>query len=246
MGRHSLNRIKQYVAYYRVSTSRQTIGLQAQETMVKAYLKDQYPPIKSFTEKESGKCDKNRPQLHLALEYCQQHKATLVVATLSRLSRDLHFITSLSKSEIDFVCCDMPDATPLTINLMGAIAQYERETVSKRTKRALAELKSRGVELGANNPKVKAGLEKYRDKQKKDKDNKVKPQKVKAIPKVDKPTKISQADQKHIEALKTLRNNKFSWENIANEFNRLGFETRVCGKWHRTSIKRLADRHNIH
>ena len=28
-GRHSLN-IKQYVAYYRVSTSRQTIGLQAQ------------------------------------------------------------------------------------------------------------------------------------------------------------------------------------------------------------------------
>ncbi len=60
----------------------------------------------------------------------------------------------------------MPDATPLTINLMGAIAQYERETVSKRTKRALAELKNRGVELGANNPKVKAGLEKYRDKQK--------------------------------------------------------------------------------
>ena len=53
-GRHSLN-IKQYVAYYRVSTSRQTIGLQAQETMVKAYLKDQCPPIKSFTEKESGK-----------------------------------------------------------------------------------------------------------------------------------------------------------------------------------------------
>ena len=91
VGRHSLENIKQYVAYYRVSTSKQTISLQAQETMVKAYLKDRCPPIKSFTEKESGKCDKNRPQLQMALEYCKQHKATLIVATLSR---DLHFITS--------------------------------------------------------------------------------------------------------------------------------------------------------
>ena len=207
--------IKQHVAYYRVSTSRQTIGLQAQKTMVKAYLKDQWPPIKSFTEKESGKCDKNRPQLQLALEYCQQHKATLVVATLSRLSRDLHFITSLSKSEIDFVCCDMPDATPLTINLMGAIAQYERETVSKRTKRALAELKNRGVELGANNPKVRAGLEKYRERQKKEQNNKVKPQKVKATSQINKPSKVEQADQRHIQSLKVLRNNKNSWKEIA-------------------------------
>ena len=224
--------IKQYVAYYRVSTSRQTIGLQTQETMVKAYLKDQWTPIKSFTEKESGKCDKNRPQLQLALEYCQQHKATLIVATLSRLSRDLHFITSLSKAKIDFVCCDMPDATPLTINLMGAIAQYERETISKRTKRALAELKSRGVELGANNPKVRAGLKKYRERQ----NNKVKHQKVKASSQINEPSKIEQADQRHIQSLKTLRNNNFSWENIACEFNRLGFETRVCGRWHRTSM----------
>ncbi len=219
--------IKQYVAYYRVSTSRQTIGLQAQETMVKAYLKDQWPPIKSFTEKESGKCDKNRPQLQLALEYCQQHKATLIVATLSRLSRDLHFITSLSKSKIDFVCCDMPDATPLTINLMGAIAQYERETISKRTKRALEELKSRGVELGANNPKVRAGLEKYRERQKKEQDNKVKPQKVKANSQINEPSKIEQADQKHIQALQILRRNKHSWKRIAYEFNLHGFQTRL-------------------
>ena len=237
-----MENIKQYVAYYRVSTSKQTIGLQAQKTMVKAYLKDQWPPIKSFTEKESGKCDKNRPQLQMALEYCIQHRATLVVATLSRLSRDLHFITSLAKSEIDFVCCDMPDATPLTINLMGAIAQYERETVSKRTKRALAELKSRGVELGANNPKVRAGLEKYRERQK---ENKLKQEKVKATPKVNKPTKTEQADQRHIQSLKILRNNNHSWKSVAFQFNLLGFPTRFRGKWHRTSIKRLANRLNI-
>ena len=72
---------------------------------------------------------------------------------------------------------------------MGAIAQYERETVSKRTKRALAELKNRGVELGANNPKVKAGLEKYRERQKKEQNNKLKPQKIKASSQLSNPQK---------------------------------------------------------
>ena len=77
------------MACYRVSTLKQTISLQAQETMVKAYLKNKCPPIKLFTEKESGKPDKNRSQLQLALEYCKQHKTTL---SRLRLSRDLHFI----------------------------------------------------------------------------------------------------------------------------------------------------------
>ncbi len=129
---------------------------------------------------------------------------------------------------------------------MGAIAQYERETVSKRTKRALAELKNRGVELGANNPKVKAGLEKYRERQKKEQNNKLKPQKIKASSQLSNPSKVEQADQRHIQALKVLRNNKNSWKEIAFQFNLLGFPTRFRGKWHRTSIKRLADRLNIH
>ena len=108
----------------------------------------------------------------------------------------------------------MPDATPLTINLMGAIAQYERETVSKRTKRALAELKNRGVELGANNPKVKAGLEKYRERQKKEQNNKLKPQKIKESSQLSNPSKVEQADQRHIQALQILRRNKHSWKRL--------------------------------
>ena len=237
---------KDYVAYYRVSTQTQNIGLEAQKTMVKNYLKDKVP-IQSFTEKESGKCDKNRPQLQKALELCKQKKAVLIVATLSRLSRDLHFITSLSKSKIDFKCCDMPDATPLTINLMGAIAQYERETISNRTKRALNELKKDGVALGANRPEVKAGLDRYRDKIKKEKLKRLKTQALKPKVKITKPTisKIYLEDQKVIPLIKSLRNRKLTWQAIVDDLNENKIKTRVRGQWHRTSVKRVADRHAI-
>ena len=237
---------KDYVAYYRVSTQTQNIGLEAQKTMVKNYLKDKVP-IHSFTEKESGKCDKNRPQLQKALELCKQKKAVLIVATLSRLSRDLHFITSLSKSKIDFKCCDMPDATPLTINLMGAIAQYERETISNRTKRALAELKKGGVALGANNPKVKEGLDRYRDKIKKKRVKKIKAQALRLKPKSNKSkvSKVYLEDQKVIPVIKSLRKRNLTWQAIVDDLNENKTATRIKGKWHRTSIKRVADRHNI-
>ena len=91
--------------------------------------------------------------------YSKPYEAVLIVAKLDRLSRDLHFITSLSKAKIEFICCDMPEATPLTINLMGTLAQWEREQISIRTKQALSQLKKQGVKLGSQNPKTRAGLE---------------------------------------------------------------------------------------
>ncbi|MET4108309.1 DNA invertase Pin-like site-specific DNA recombinase [Hymenobacter sp. UYP22] len=49
---------------------------------------------------------------------------------------------------MDFVCCNMPDANTLTVGIFTVLAQHERELISKRTKEALAALKSRGVTLG--------------------------------------------------------------------------------------------------
>ena len=100
-----------YIAYYRVSTDKQGasgLGLEAQKTAVRNYLKDKYPPDYQFTEVESGKSS-DRPELQKALELCKKEKAVLIVAKLDRLSRDLHFITSLSKAKIKFICCDMPE-----------------------------------------------------------------------------------------------------------------------------------------
>ena len=81
-----------------------------------------------------------------------------MVAKLDRLSRDLHFVTGLQKEGIDFCACDMPDANRLTINIMAAMAQQEREMISERTRTALKAAKAKGRKLGASNRKIKRAL----------------------------------------------------------------------------------------
>ena len=150
-----------FVAYYRVSTKKQSKDMLAQKTAVQKYLKNRWPPVKSFLERESGKEAHNRQELIKALEYCYENKATLIVAKLDRLSRDLEFIGWIQKTDIEFVCCDMPHATRETIGLMGVMARWERDQASRRTKEALAELKKKGVKLGYHRPEIRAGVDKY-------------------------------------------------------------------------------------
>ena len=145
---------QKFVAYYRVSTHKQGtsgLGIKAQETMVKSFLKNTRP-ICSFTEIESGS-ESSRPLLLQAFDLCKKEKAVLVVAKLDRLSRDLHFLTSIKKSRIDIICCDMPIANKFTFHLMGAIAEWERDQISERTKHALAELKKKEKNSAHATPK---------------------------------------------------------------------------------------------
>jgi DNA invertase Pin-like site-specific DNA recombinase len=138
------------IAYYRVSTAQQGLsglGLEAQQASVSAFCDSRYEIIESYTDIESGK-RANRPQLNLALEACKKYKAKLVIAKLDRLSRDLHFITTVMKNKIDFVCVDNPHANKMTIQILGVMAEYEREQISLRTKAALQAAKARGVRLG--------------------------------------------------------------------------------------------------
>src|SRR5262245_17087950 len=142
-----------FVAYYRVSTARQGrsgLGLEAQRQAVTDYLNGgRWKLCSEFTEVESGK-RADRPQLEKALAACRVHTATLVIAKLDRLARNVKFIVNLMDSGVDFVAVDMPAANKVTVHFMAAIAEHEAEAISARTKAALAAAKARGVRLGGD------------------------------------------------------------------------------------------------
>lgn len=144
----------QVISYLRVSTARQGasgLGLDAQREAVSRYIQSQsYALVTEYVEVESG-AKSARPQLDAALTSCRLHRATLVIAKLDRLSRNVAFIANLMNGGVEFVACDLPHANRLTLHLLAAIAEHEREMISQRTKAALQAAKSRGVLLGSPN-----------------------------------------------------------------------------------------------
>jgi DNA invertase Pin-like site-specific DNA recombinase len=143
-----------FIAYFRVSTDRQGksgLGLEAQREAVLAYLNGgSWTMVAEFTEIESGK-HADRPQLAAALAACKKHKAKLVIAKLDRLSRNLAFIATLMDSGVEFVAVDNPHANKLTVHILAAVAQHEREAIAQRTRDALQAAKARGKRLGNPN-----------------------------------------------------------------------------------------------
>jgi DNA invertase Pin-like site-specific DNA recombinase len=106
--------------------------------------------LASYTEVESGKRS-DRPELAKALEHARLTDGILLIAKLDRLSRDAHFLLGLQKAGVRFTAVDMPHADNFTVGIMALVAQKERESISDRTKAALAAAKARGVKLGNPN-----------------------------------------------------------------------------------------------
>ena len=135
--------MKKYIAYYRVSTRKQGdsgLGLDAQKRMVLGHVRNDVI-LEEFTEVESGTSKGKRPILQQAIQRCQDEGATLVIAKIDRLSRNVHFVSSLYQSGVDFVCCDMPHANKLTIHLFAAVAEHEADIISERNKAAAQSIK---------------------------------------------------------------------------------------------------------
>ena len=140
-----------FVSYLRVSTTAQGasgLGLEAQQATIAAFLqpgdKLLTPP---YVEVESGK-NSDRPKLREALAHCRRTGATLLIARLDRLARNVRFISGLMEEGVAFVACDMPNATAFMLHVYSAVAEEEARAISRRTKAALAAAKARGVALG--------------------------------------------------------------------------------------------------
>ena len=211
-----------FVSYLRVSTARQGesgLGEEAQRAAVAQYLNGgEWTLVEEVKEEESGKRSDNRPALAHALQLCRAYGATLIIAKLDRLARNVHFISGLMESRIEFVAVDMPYANKLTVHIIAAMAEHEAEMISQRTKAALAALKARGVKLG--------GL-------------RGDPSRMAAISKQGKPASIAtrQADaaerrSDHLVAIRSVQaSGAKSYREIASVLNKRGVQTARGGPW---------------
>jgi DNA invertase Pin-like site-specific DNA recombinase len=214
-----------YVAYYRVSTRQQGnsgLGLQAQKQIVMQHLKPQDSLVAEFIEVETGK-NNYRPQLTEAIEHTKEVNATLIIAKLDRLSRNAAFIFQLRDTKVPFVCCDIPEANTLTIGIFATMAQHERETVSARTKAALAAKKRQGFKLGTPGNLTEAARQKSIE--------------------VRKDKARRNTNNRRAEAMiKELRSHGMSYQKIAEKLNDNGFKTSRGNKFSAKQVQRLADR----
>ena len=143
------------VAYVRVSTAGQGtsgLGLEGQRAAIEAYAKQTAGELlATYIEVESGK-RADRPELARALSHAKRAKATLVVAKLDRLARNVAFLSAMLEAGVEFIACDNPTANRLTVHILAAVAEAEAKAISERTKSALAAAKARGTQLGSARP----------------------------------------------------------------------------------------------
>jgi DNA invertase Pin-like site-specific DNA recombinase len=213
---------KNFVAYYRVSTHKQGLsglGLEAQKTSVGHYLKDSnHQLIAEYTEIETGKgsnaLDK-RPQLRDALDYSRKHGATLIIAKLDRLARNVHFVSGLLETGVEFVAADMPQANKVMIQMYSVMAEWERDQISARTKAALDAARKRGVKLGS------AGFKNL------------------SLNIVERKNASYEFAQKLAGVINGFKSIGMSQRKIVNELNLLEIHTSKDGKWSLTQLQRV-------
>lgn len=160
-----------YCTYLRVSTQRQGaqgLGISAQRNMCGNFIKQNNGcHVKEFMDVESG-THRDRKGLWQAIDYCKKNGCGLVIAKLDRMSRDVEFTFKVINTGIDIHFTDMPVVNSMILGVFAAVAQYEREMVSTRTKQALAVKKAQGASLGAANLKYQYTMSQKTEEEKRE------------------------------------------------------------------------------
>ena len=222
---------KCYVAYYRVSTQRQGesgLGLEAQEAAVIHHVNGHGLLLASYSEIESGR-KRDRPELTKAIAHAKRSKATLVIAKLDRLARNVAFTSALMESGVDFIACDMPQANKLTIHILAAVAEAEADAISQRTKAALQAYRVRGGKLGAHHPAYRAMAPETR-------------RKAQETASRANQLKARTAYDDLLPVMREWRTFGLSLGAIAGRLNQMGHSTRSGKQWNPVQVKRILDR----
>lgn len=138
------------VGYARTSTTDQKAGLEAQLRDLEAA-----GCTKIFREELSSVATQ-RPQLETALEYVR-HGDTMVVTKLDRLARSVSDLVGiqdrLAKKGVGLriLALNLDTTAPtgkLMVNLLGSIAEFERELMLERQREGIAKAKAEGKYAG--------------------------------------------------------------------------------------------------
>lgn len=221
-----------YVVYYRVSTRQQGesgLGLEAQKAAAEAYVKERGGEIiGEYQEVETGK-DCKRPEIMKAILHANRSWATLVIAKLDRLARNVWLTSTLMESGIDFVACDNPTASRLTIHILAAVAEEEARLISERTKAALRAFRLRGGRLG---PTTFKDRETWKPKQEEARKRATR-----------RNAEIATVAYEEVRpTIMMLRQQGRSFQAIADELNQQDHRTRTGKAWNKSQVKRIADR----
>ncbi|MGQ5719649.1 recombinase family protein [Pseudochrobactrum asaccharolyticum] len=138
------------IGYARTSTVEQQAGFEAQFRDLQAHGCD-----KIFSEQVSS-VNSQRLQLEQAMDFAREGDV-LVVTRLDRLARSIanltQIVASLENKKVGLRILDMSidTNTPtgrLLINLVGSIAQFEREIMLARQREGIAKAKDKGLFKG--------------------------------------------------------------------------------------------------
>lgn len=128
------------------------------------------------------------------------------------------------ESDVDFLACDLPEASRLTLRVMAVFAKHEAQATSILIKAALAQAKAQGVKLGNPNftseGRITGNIRGLKT--------------IKAI-----------ADQKAarvIPTIKSLKGQGYSLRGVAGELNRMGEKTPRKKLWTATAVKNALGR----
>ena len=218
--------IMKYIAYYRVSTKKQEqsgLGLKAQREAVENFISPELIDFE-FTEIESGTNKKYRPILNEALELCKKHGATLLIAKLDRLARNVSFVSSLLDSGVKFKAVDFPEANELTIHILSAIAQHEASIIRDRIKKALdvkrKELAKYGKKLGSPQ-------------------NLKSEHRLKGVEVIKNNAKNNINNKRVLAFLREVNYKEHTLQSLCNKLNSNGFKTSKGGEFKPTQVRRF-------